>query len=334
MNGDAPVKDSTRDAVLTAMGDLSYTPLRAARSMRSSKTGLIGLITGAISGAQTTPELAGLPEVLIVQGIQRRFVDTGFTLVISDSGGVTDNFADLAQTFAQHRVEALIYVADHHREVDLTQQSAIDGLLLVNCFDRGGTPCILPDDRGGQRALVAELLKAGHRRIAFLTLPVGLVAHKLRLDGYRDALREAGIAYDPDLVIDVEFPHDNANDASLVSAAVDRLVSLPAPPTVVCCGNDRMALQLYGIFRSRGIAVPDDMSVAGFDDHRLISETLFPQLTTAVLPYRKMGERAAEVLLARLRGAPTATDASTSVISGPIVWRQSVTDLTSRAKQG
>ena len=71
---------------------------------------------------------------------------------------------------------------------------------------------------------------------------------------------------------------------------------------MLCCGNDRLAVTVYGILRARGIAVPEEMSVAGYDDYRVISETLYPQLTTMELPYARMGEAAARLMLGELRG--------------------------------
>ncbi len=327
INGDAPVKDRTRQIVSEAIAALSYVPSSAARSMRSNKTGLVGLMTGAISTSATTPEASGLPELLIVQSMQRVLTDAGLTPLITDTGGDPAKAADLAETFAQHRVEALVYVAAFHQHVALPELGADGPLLLVNCFDDAGTPSVLPDDRAGQQALVARLIAAGHRRIGFLTLPETLVAQELRLEGYRDGLASAGIAYDPDLVIAAGLHHAGPQEAVLISEAVDRLLSLDSSPTVLCCGNDRMALQLYGILRSRGIAVPHEISVAGYDDYRLISETLYPPLTTVVLPYHAMGEEAAHRLLAQLRPDPErARPAGSERISGPVVWRESVLD--------
>lgn len=326
MNGDAPVNVETRKAVQAAMGELSYVPLRAARAMRSSKTGLVGLITGAISTTPTSPDSSGLPDLLIVQGIQQALSDAGITLLISDTGGDPDRVEDLTRTFAQHRVEGLVYVADHHRKVELPEAARAENLILVNCFDNAGTPCVLPDDYAGQYALVSRLIEAGHQRIGFLTLPEDLVAHRLRLDGYRAALQEAGITHDPHLIAAVGQHQSGPLESALIGQAIERMLALASPPTVLCCGNDRMALKLYGILRTRGIAVPDDISVAGFDDYKLISETLYPPLTTAVLPYRALGEKAAEMLLARLRGDVHADGAPPPLISGPVIWRQSVTE--------
>ncbi|WP_306119532.1 MULTISPECIES: LacI family DNA-binding transcriptional regulator [unclassified Roseitalea] len=326
LNDDAPVNANTRKAVKTAMGELGYVPSRAARSMRSNKTGLIGLITGAITTNAESPETAGLPDLIIVQGIRATLAEAGFTLLIADTGEDPDNVPALMSTFAQHRVEGLFYVADRHSRIDLPRPPGEAELLLVNCFDEQGTPSVLPDDTAGQRGLVQRLIAAGHRRIGFLTLPDDLIAHGLRLAGYRAALEDAGIAYDGDLVIAAGLHHASPRETMLMGEAVDRMMALDDPPTVLCCGNDRMAMQLYGVLRTRGIAVPGDISVAGYDDHRLISETLYPPLTTAVLPYREMGERAAQWLIGRLRPETQAPDGPdiTAPVRGPIVWRQSV----------
>ena len=124
---------------------------------------------------------------------------------------------------------------------------------------------MLPDDHRGEHDLVEVLIAAGHRRIGFLTLPPALVAHGLRLDGYRQALAEAGIPYDPALVINADRD-GTPEERALLIAAVEALSALADPPTGLCCGNDHLAAMVYGILRARGIAVPEGMSVAGFDN--------------------------------------------------------------------
>ena len=84
-----------------------------------------------------------------------------------------------------------------------------------------------------------------------------------------------------------------------------------------------MAMRVYGILRSRGVRVPDDMSVAGYDDYRLIAETLFPPLTTVGLPYAAMGALAAERLLALISGEGR-DERSPTLVAGPVLWRDSV----------
>jgi len=235
---------------------------------------------------------------------------SGKTLLIADTGGQMDRVPQLIRTFEEHRVEGLLYVADHHRKVSLPPVSTSTKMVLANCFDDKGTPSVLPNDHQGQFNLVKSMIAKGHRRIAYLALSTQLVATEHRIAGYKDALATAGITFDPALVVPAEFGVADDDDAGvqLLWDAIDRVLSLPEPPTVICFGNDRMAMRAYGILRSRGVALPDDLSVAGYDGHRLITETLYPTLTSAELPYGAIGIRATELLLGMINGtadAPT-----------------------------
>lgn len=323
MNGDGPVGRATRDSVEAAMTDLGFVPSNAARMMRSHKSGLIGLITGAISRAPGLDEPTGLPDLFIVQGIQQVMAEKGLTLMIADTGGSFEKVAVLIRTFQEHRVEGLIYVADHHQEVSLPDAPRSAPMVLVNCFDRVGTPSVVPDDQDGQFALVSRIVANGHRRIGYLTLPNSQVATQLRTDGYKAALTAAGIPFDPALVFAAYGPGQNT-DVILLSNAIDQLLQNPDPPTVLCFGNDEMALRGYGILRTRGIAVPDQISVAGFDDYRAISTMLVPPLSTVDLPYRRMGQAAANQLISMIENPGNQSNSKT-IVDAPAIWRGSIT---------
>lgn len=327
LNNDAPVGAETRLAVDTAIAALGYVPSNAARMMRSNKSGLVGMITGAISTSQEPTLPAGLPDLFIVQGIQQAIAHTGMTLMIADTGGHLERVAPLVQTFLRHRVEGLIYVAEYHQHVALPRIPEDTPLVLVNCFDDLGTPAILPDDRRGQRDLVTRLIAAGHHRIGYLTLRQDMPAGHLRRAGYQDALTSANIGYDPEVVQACDL-QGHPSEVQLLWDAIDRMLQLPNPPTVFCCGNDKMALRVYGILRSRGVKVPDEISVAGYDNYRVIAETLYPPLTTVDLPYAAMGVRGAQRLLAMISGEGR-KDQSPTIVSGPVYWRNSVTELQS-----
>ena len=324
LNGDGPVGRETRAAVEAAIAALGYVPSSAARMMRSNKSGLIGLITGAISNVVETTDPGGLPDLFILQGLQRVISRSGKTLMIADTDGRADRVAPLIRTFLQHRVEGLIYIASYHQKVDLPKLPSDTPMVLANCFDDIGTPSILPDDQRGQRDLVSSILAAGHRRIAYLTLRPDMEATRLRLEGYREALAAGGITHDPALVQDCDL-EGREGETQLLWDAIDRMLRLPDPPTVICCGNDKMALKVYGILRSRGLKVPAEISVAGYDNYRVIAETLYPPLSTVDLPYAAMGVRAAQRLLAMIAGdAPV--EAGPTLVSGPVHWRASVTE--------
>lgn len=327
LNDDAPVHPKTRARVEAAIAKLDFVRSHAARTMRSQRSGLIGIITGAISASPSAGEPAGLPDIQIVQGAQRIFAEESLTTLISDTGGRLDRVPELVQTLLEHRVEGLLYVADHHQKVAFPLSSGLNRLVLVNCFDESGTPAIVPDDESGQHALITGLIARGHTRIGFLTLPERQCAQPLRLAGHKRALAEAGLPFDPALVIPAALI-DPFHEYDLLWDALDRLLTLEEPPTVICCGNDKMAMRVYGLLRDRGLRVPDQMSVAGYDDYRIISEFLHPGLSTVVLPYETMGARAAQRLLRIIRGQTEPSAASPELVSGPPVWRDSVLSRT------
>ena len=325
LNGDAPVNEKTREAVHAAMAELSYIPSNAARSMRSQKSGLVGMITGAISMSALAGEAVGLPDIYIVQGAQRILDQHGKTILITDTGGHAERVPALVQTLLEHRAEGLIYVAGFHQEVELPASLKGRPVVLVNCFDALGTPAVVPDDMGGEHALVAGLIARGHRRIGFLTLPEAQAqaARPLRLAGYRRALEEAGIPYDRELVLTGAL-FDPIHEYDYLWDALDRLLRLEPRPSVICCANDKMAMRVYALLRERGLRIPEDISVAGYDDYRIICEHLHPTLTSVELPYGAMGVRAAEKLLRLINSTTKPNEAAKELVSGPVTWRQSV----------
>ncbi len=333
INGDLAVVDKTRHKVEHTIQQLGYVPSNAARMMRSSKSGLIGLITGAISKSGISAEPDGLPDLNIVQAIQKSISASGKILMIADTGGDSTRVPDLVRIFSEHRVEGLIYVADYHRQVDFDTNMLYCPVLLVNCYDDKNTPCVLPDDRTLQKNLVARLIEQGHTRIGFLTLNPQMDASQLRLQGYKDALQQGGIPYCANIVIEGYAQVKNHTYKALAKG-LDTMLALDNPPTVYCCGNDEMALRLYGLLRAKGIAIPEQVSVVGFDDYRVIAETLYPALTTVALPYDKMGKQASEVLLQLIDSTAETTDKkpfqqSPILVSGEVVWRLSTKALPS-----
>ena len=134
----------------------------------------------------------------------------------------------------------------------------------------------------------------------------------------------------PRLSVDIDLAYlpveDRETSLRNIDEALDRILALPEPPTVICCGNDEMAMQLYGLLRTRGIRVPEDISIAGFDNYRAIAETLYPPLSTVELPYAEMGRQAAELLLSMISEEASRPHDPVRV-AGRVFWRSSVTDL-------
>ena len=327
LNGEGPVGKKTRRAVEEAMTSLDYVPSFAARTMRTNRTGLVGLVTAAVSGVPVQPDNAGLPEIFIVQGLQVTLRRAGLVPLIADTGGDFGRVADLMRMFAEHRVEGLVYVAPYHQTVSLPDVPGIEHVVIANAFDERGTPSVVPDDRLGQRRLVEGLVRRGHRRIGYITLRPNLPATKLRLQGYREALEVNGIDHDTRLVMHGERDHlpFEAMEGHL-NDALEALLDLDDRPTVICTGNDLMAMRMYGMLQSRQMRVPEDISVAGYDNHAQVAEMLYPPLTTAELPYAEIGVKAAELVIASLKGTASLEGVNPRPIAGKAFWRSSVMD--------
>jgi DNA-binding LacI/PurR family transcriptional regulator len=185
---------------------------------------------------------------------------------------------------------------------------------------QGTSPLEFPtadtDDRAGIRAGLAHLTSLGHRRIAFISseLPG---EYRVREDAYVDFMRDrfGGV---PSGYLE-RCPNTLAGG----DAALRRLLDLPEPPTAVFCFTDSMAMGAYRAATERGVRIPDDFSVVGFDDHPLIASSLAPGLTTVGLPHYEMGEWAVETLLELAEGAMTGRPLQ-MLMPCPLVRRDSV----------
>ena len=151
------------------------------------------------------------------------------------------------------------------------------------------------DDAGAADDMTTHLVNPGHRRIGFVVGHPNHMASDQRLFGYRRALDRAGIAFEPELVRPGLFDFDSG------AAAADALLALAKPPTAIFASNDDMAAGVLAVAHRRGLAVPDDLSVAGFDDTQLAS-AVWPPLTTIRQPTRELAYTAAALLFERADG--------------------------------
>jgi LacI family transcriptional regulator len=195
--------------------------------------------------------------------------------------------------------------------------------VLLNCHEEGrapeggaALPCVVPDDVGAAREATACLIRAGHRRIAHLRGEAWGEAARDRARGYRQALAEAGIAHDPALLAGPTWTVGSGREAAL------RLLDRPGRPTAMFCFNDRVAIGAYEAAALRGLKVPRDLSVMGFDNEDLVAH-LLPPLSTMQLPHDEMARRAVAMLLDGA-AAPGRPAGGRTVVECPPVPRGSV----------
>lgn len=305
------ITTETQERVRRAAADVGYTPNTVARGLRMQRTRTIGLISDTIA---TTP-FAGR----MLAGAQDVAREHGYLLFLVNTEGDPAVEEQAVRALVGQQVDAMIYAAMWHRVAEVPAGLPA-GTVFLDCRPAaGGFPAVVPDDREGGVAAVRELVAAGHHRIAYVDVDEDdpPVASALRHEGYLQVLAEAGISPDPALHVRGE------TSAAGGRAAVEQLLDLPADrrPTGIFCFNDRMAVGAYVAVHRRGLDVPVDVSIVGYDDQQFVAGEQDPPLTTVALPHYEMGRWATEVALG-VREPPRGD--STYLMPCPIVRRDSV----------
>lgn len=309
------VAPETRARVREVAESLGYGPNRAARALRTNRSGLIGLLSEEIA---TTPH-AGR----IILGAQDAAREHDLTLVIINAERESSGSAhrEEVQTLIDRQVEAVLYATMYHRQVSLPPNLQGVPAVLIDSTDRAGiVPAVVPDEVGGAIAAVTHLVEAGHTRIGFLNNDDDVPATHERLVGYKKVLHQHGIPVDESLIL--QAPSETLPGYALAREMLDR----PDRPTALFCYNDRMAMGAYRAAAELGLDIPRDLSIVGFDNQELIAANLFPGLTTVALPHYEMGAWAVETLV-RLLGGEAETRAladEPTRLNCPLVIRGSV----------
>ncbi|KAA9010012.1 LacI family DNA-binding transcriptional regulator [Histidinibacterium aquaticum] len=289
VNREPNVSTDTVEKVRSAIDRLGYIPNLAARSIRSSRSGIVGIITDYVS---TTPYSGD-----IVRGIQAWAEAQGRTVLLASTNGDPHREREVWRTFQAHRLDGVLHVAMYRRVVEPENGDIHIPTVLVNARPKraGSFHSIEPDDFGGSRALARHLLELGHRRIGYIRLNPLLLGANERYEAFRETLQEAGLGQaDLDVRLGMEGPI--GEEENFVFRETTAMLSAPDRPSAVACGNDEMALQAYLAALQLGLRVPQDVTIVGFDDFRTISLALKPELTTVALPYFDLGWQGAEIL--------------------------------------
>jgi LacI family transcriptional regulator len=291
----ARVAEDTRRRVTEAAATLGYEPHPLARGLRTRRSQTIGFISDLVA---STPYAGRM-----IQGAQDVTWRAGMLLILVDTGGDAELERHAIRTLLHRQVDGILYASYYHRVVEVPQLPLEFPVVLLDARPaQGSVPYVVPDEVGGATAAVTELLEQGHRRIAFVTDWHDIPAAQGRARGYRESLDRYGIPFDPALVLRQEPGPLGGYQA------VSRLLDMPDPPTGVFCFNDRTAMGAYRAAAERGLHIPDDLSVVGYDDQELIASSLSPGLTTVALPHYEMGAWAAKTLLGLIEDATATTD--------------------------
>lgn len=306
-----PVSKATRERVLSAADRLSFEPNRLARALVTARSHTVGVIVHDISDPYFGE---------IVKGLEDGIHADDYRLFVASSERDPEKELDYVRAFLSHQVDALIFAAS-----SLTNPAYAETLTqLAHRFrTRGGVTIILSDhllagprvifdNRRGVAEMVGYLAGRGHRRIGYITGPDDLEVSRVRLAGFNSAAAEYGIESGPEYVANGRFTATGGSEA--VSEITDRV-----DVSAVLAANDLMAIGAMRQLLASGVRVPEDVSVAGFDDIPLAEYGPVP-LTTMRVPTYEIGLQGAAILLQALSGE----EPEDVRLGGTIIERDSV----------
>ncbi|MEO3765883.1 LacI family DNA-binding transcriptional regulator [Streptomyces sp. B8F3] len=293
LNGKPGVADTTRQAVLAALDVLGYErPVK----LRRRSAGLIGLLIPELDN----PIFPGFAQV-IGQALTRQ----GYTPVLAAQtpGGSTED--ELTEMLVERGVDGIVFVSGLHADTtaDMERYTRLRGkgvpFVMINGYSEKfqGT-FISPDDRDAMRLSVTHLASLGHRRIGLALGPGRFVPVQRKVEGFLDSMREVLSVPEADARADIEHSLYSLEGGQAAAAAL-----LDRGCTAIVCASDMMALGAIRAARQRGLAVPRQVSVVGYDDSPLIAFT-DPPLTTVRQPVTAMGQAAVRALLEEIGGTP------------------------------
>jgi DNA-binding LacI/PurR family transcriptional regulator len=288
-DGDYYVSEDARRRISAAVKELDFRPNAIARDLKRRRTQTVGVIVASVVNPLYAELIAGVDEVL---------GSSEYTLIFGSSEGSAAKEAAVVRSMQQRQVDGIVMasVTMGDVEVDQLMHSGLAVVLASRNLLSNTVDAVVVDNLAGARAAMAHLASHGHRRIAHIAGPQDVVPFTLRRQAHAEIVNERGLDNDPSLLVIAEATTQEAG-----AAAIQELLDLPEPPTAVFVGSDGMALGVLEGCAKRGLAIPLDLAVVGFDD---IWVARMPgiQLTTVDSQAREVGRKAARQLLARIEG--------------------------------
>lgn len=287
------VRPEIRERVQKAIDMLDYTPDRMAKALSSGRSHTIGTVVPTIGGSAIFSDG--------VEALQDELETLGYSLIVSSSRYDIDREFQQIKTLLDYGAAGLVLVGDTFSPdaLRLIKKQGIPTVTTYTNKSRHGIPAIGIDNRAAGREITRLLLKLGHKKF-------GIIANtalqndrsQARLDGVREALAEAGVPLPLNNVVEVELPTIENGRRGLAG-----LLEIETVPTAIICTTDALALGAMSEARRKGLHIPDDLSVVGFDDIDVAAES-DPALTTVKNPAAEIGRIAADYLNRAMNGQP------------------------------
>jgi LacI family transcriptional regulator len=286
----APTERRVREAAEA----LGYRPDPVARSLRTRRSGFVGVVVPDLTNPVIPP---------IVRGIEGVLWTAGIACLLADTDNDVDREAALVDELLARRCEGLIVstATRTSRTVNDLAGGDVPTILVTRNIDAGPLPLVAGDDAAGVEAAVAHLAELGHRRIAHVTGPESLSTTIARRDAFEATADRLGLGASTQLI------HGEAFTATAGEAAANELLATGDRFTAIVAGNDLIALGCLRALAGAGLRCPEDVSLVGHNDTPMVA-SLEPPLTTVAIPQAEIGARAASLLLDGLEGREVATD--------------------------
>lgn len=297
LNSPDMVREDTRRRVEAVVSELGYTPHFGARALASDRTGTIGAVIPTMENAIFARG---------VQALQEDLAEAGTTLLVATSGYDPVREEQQIRALLGRGVDGLALIGEE-RDPAIYEMLVKRGTPFVLMWTwREDCPwsCIGFDNRIAAQSMSQRVLILGHRRIAMIAgIRTGNDRAEARVQGVSDALTDKGLRLTSATLVEAEYSLEAGAQAARQLLAVD------PRPTAIICGNDVLAAGALTAIRDAGLSVPGDISLTGFDDIDL-AHVLDPPLTTVHVPHRRMGQAAAQRLLAMAAGEAPVKHAS------------------------
>ncbi|UOY90347.1 catabolite control protein A [Bacillus glycinifermentans] len=283
VNGNPNVKPTTRKKVLEAIERLGYRPNAVARGLASKKTTTVGVII---------PDISSIFYAELARGIEDIATMYKYNIILSNSDQNMDKELHLLNTMLGKQVDGIVFmsgnVTDEH--VEEFKRSPVPIVLAASVEEKGETASVAIDYEQALYDAAVMLIENGHKRLAFVSGPMQEPINKAKkLQGFKRALQDKGLEFKEEYVVEGDYTYDSGMEA------LDALMKLDEKPTAVISATDEMALGIIHSAQDKGLSIPEDLEVVGFDNTRL-SLMVRPQLTTVVQPTYDIGAVAMRLL--------------------------------------
>ncbi|MCV2360843.1 LacI family transcriptional regulator [Paucibacter sp. TC2R-5] len=298
LNDTRPVSADARRRVLAAVDEIGYLPSAVARSLRKSETKIIGVLVPNVQN----PFFAEL-----VCGVEECCRLAGYSVFLCNSDNDPKRQQQYMRTLLEKRVDGLLLssAGDDEALARIFKLASVPSVTVDRLVAGARADRVSVDNSQGASNAVKHLIDLGHRRIACISGPAEFEVARERVEGWRHALREAGIEVDEALVTASDFSSPGGYEAArrILRAQADRASSNPV--TAIFASNDMMAIGALRAATELGLKLPQQLSIVGFDDIEL-SRYVFPALTTVGCGVRRLGAEAGRVLIARIENPAAA----------------------------